>query len=88
MGMPCEVNSILKLSPQQGYPAMLELGRTYQVQKDKYRIFPIDVPLPLVDQNWVAHADIVIRQLVWERKQTHLTFEITRIYSTPFLTKG
>lgn len=88
MGMPCQVNSILKLSPQQGYPASLEVGRTYQVQKDQYRILPIDVPIALVDQNWVAHADVVIRQLIWERNQTLLTFEITRIYPTPFLTKG
>jgi len=88
MGMPCQVNSILKLSPRQGYPATLEPGKTYQVQKDGYRIFPIDVPISLVDQNWVAHADVVIRQLIWERNQTYLAFEITRIYPTPFLTKG
>ena len=29
MGMPCQVNSILKLSPAQGYPDQLEKGKTY-----------------------------------------------------------
>lgn len=87
MGMPCEVNSILKLKPSQGYPTQLDKSRNHQAQKEGYRIFPIDVPIPLVDENWFAHADIIIRRLIWEKGQTSLTFEIDRIYQAPFLTK-
>jgi hypothetical protein len=35
MGMPCEVNSILKLKPSQGYPAKLEMGKRYQAVKER-----------------------------------------------------
>lgn len=87
MGMPCEINSILKLKSSQGYPSILETGKQYHVQKDGYRIMPIDVPIPLVDDNWFAHADIKIFRLTWENGITHIAFEITRIYPTPFLTK-
>ncbi|PZO41171.1 MAG: DUF2584 domain-containing protein [Pseudanabaena frigida] len=87
MGMPCEVNSILKLKPSQGYPAQLEKGKRYQARKEGYRIIPIDVPIPLVDNNWFAHADIKICRLVWEDGVTTLDFEVDRIYQTPFLTK-
>jgi len=38
MGMPCEVNSILKLKPSQGYPESLELSKQYQGSKEDYRI--------------------------------------------------
>lgn len=85
--MPCEINSILKLTPAQGYPDSLKDGEFHQVQKSGYRIFPVDVPLQLVDENWVAHADIVIQQLIWEQGNTTLKFVILRVYPTAFRLK-
>lgn len=87
MGMPCQVNSILKLNPSQGYPEQLKVGLQHQVFKDGYRIIPLDVPIPLVDQNWVAFADVVINQLIWEKNQTSIIFEIKRVYDSPFSMK-
>lgn len=87
MGMPCEVNTILKLTPLQGYPEYLHLGSQHQAFKEGYRIMPVDVPLPLVNESWLAHADIVIRELVWKNNQTTLVFEIQRLYDTPFSVK-
>ncbi|MGK7888617.1 MAG: DUF2584 family protein [Leptolyngbyaceae cyanobacterium] len=87
MGMPCQVNSILKLTPSQGYPASLELGTQYQVQKEGYRIFPMDVPLCLVDEHWLAHADIIIETLTWHKQTTRIEFRICRIYDVPFVMK-
>ncbi len=86
MGMPCEINSILKLPPSQ-YPQQLIKGAKYQALKQDYRLIPIDVPIPLVDENWLAHADIKINKLTWENGQTHISFEIARLYPTPFSTK-
>jgi hypothetical protein len=86
MGMPCEINSILKLPPSQ-YPQQLIKGAKHQAQKQDYRLIPIDVPIPLVDENWLAHADIKINKLTWENGQTHISFEIDRLYSLPFATK-
>ena len=88
MGMPCEVNSILKLKPSQGYPAQLEKGKRYSAQKEGYRIIPVDVPIFLVDEDWLAHADIKICRLVWENGITNIDFEIDRVYESPFLTKS
>lgn len=87
MGMPCQVNSILKISPSKGYPQTLEIGTQHKVQKDGYRIFPIDVPLCLVDENWLAHADVIINKLTWQNQLTHLEFRIIRIYDAPFATQ-
>ena len=87
MGMPCEINSILKLSPSQ-YPQQVVNGAKNQAKKQGYRLIPIDVPIPLVDENWLAHADIKINKLTWENGQTHISFEIDRLYSTPFATKA
>ncbi|MEO1070486.1 MAG: DUF2584 family protein [Cyanobacteria bacterium J06638_6] len=87
MGMPCQVNSILKLTPAQGYPTKLELGTLHRVQKEGYRIFPLDVPLCLVDETWLAHADITIKKLTWEHQTTYLEFSVSRVYTTPFPTQ-
>ncbi|MBW4540841.1 MAG: DUF2584 domain-containing protein [Myxacorys chilensis ATA2-1-KO14] len=87
MGMPCQVNSILKLNPSQGYPTQFEKGKRYQAQKEGYRIIPVDVPIPLVDEDWLARADIKICRLVWQDGMTSVEFEIDRIYQIPFLTK-
>lgn len=87
MGMPCTVNSIVKLSLSQGYPNPLRLEQTYQAVKDGYRIIPMDVPIPLVDDQWIAYADIVIHQLTWQERQTLLTFSVHCIYKTPLTLK-
>ena len=87
MGMPCEVNSLLKLSRSQGYPARLEVGDRHTVHKTGYRILPMDVPILLVDADWLAHADIKIVSLTWAANMTHIEFEITRLYAAPFATQ-
>lgn len=87
MGMPCEVNSILKLAPDQGYPKELLLKSWYEATKEGYRIIPVDVPIPLVDQYWIARADIVICRLIWEKAKTIIAFEIDRVYEQPFQVK-
>ena len=80
MGMPCEVNSILKLSEIQGYPEKLLIEKEYDAIKDGYRIIPVDVPIPLVDQSWTAYADVVIKKLIWQKGKTQILFTIDRIY--------
>lgn len=87
MGMPCEINSILKAKPSQGYPESLTLGKQFTVTKDGYRIIPIDVPITLVDERWEAHADIIINKMLWEGGKTRLSCVIHRIYDSPFLVK-
>lgn len=86
MGMPCQVNSILKL-PRKDFPVSIELGASYQAVKQGYRIIPIDVPIVLVDQNWLAHADVVIHKLTWESNITTLSFTVQRVYEQPFSLK-
>jgi hypothetical protein len=82
MGMPCEINSIVKLS-QTDFPDNLVVNDTYTIRKTGYRIFPIEVPLQLVDANWMAHADVAICQLIWAGGETQITFQVVRCYVQP-----
>lgn len=85
MGMPCEVNSILKLNKVQGMPVILLPESFHQAYKKGYRIIPIDVPIPLVDENWMTRAEVIIHKLIWERNETALTFRVIKVYEVPSL---
>jgi Protein of unknown function (DUF2584) len=86
MGMPCQVNSIVKLKRTE-LPSTLEVNAVHKVVKSGYRIYPIDVPLQLVDEDWFAHADVVITQLTWTNQQTILEFYLHRVYDQIFSMK-
>jgi hypothetical protein len=86
MGMPCEINSIVKLNAA-AFPPVLTLGAIHTAAKSGYRIFPIDVPLQLVDEQWQAQADVVIQQLTWENQMTTIVLRIHRVYPQPFAVK-
>ena len=85
--MPCEINSILKLTPGQGYPDKLKVDNYYRSKKSGYRVIPVGVPIPLVDENWLAHADVIIRRLTWEDDETYILFKVVRIYDNAFVVK-
>jgi hypothetical protein len=86
MGMPCEINSIVKLNAAE-FPADLTIGAIHTATKSGYRIFPIDVPLQLVDEQWLAQADVVIQQLIWENQMTTIVFRMHRVYAQAFAVK-
>lgn len=86
MGMPCEVNSVVKLD-RAVFPIEITLGATHTATKSGYRIFPIDVPVQLVDEQWQAQADVVIEQLIWDNQMTTIVFRIHRVYPQPFSVK-
>jgi Protein of unknown function (DUF2584) len=82
MGMPCEINSIVKLNAA-AFPTDLTIGTIHTAQKSGYRIFPIDVPLQLVDEQWQAQGDVVIQELTWGNSMTTIVFRIHRVYDRP-----
>ena len=88
MGMPCEVNSILKLSHESGFPEVLKYDEIYTGTKEDYRIMLVDVPIMLVDSDWYGHADVIIVSLTWKNSKTIIEFKIDRIYENKFLTKS
>lgn len=69
MGMPLELNTILKLSPNRGYPSSITVGNVYVAIKQDYRLYPINIPISLVNKSWEAYADVIIFRLTWEEQK-------------------
>jgi Protein of unknown function (DUF2584) len=85
MGMPCQVNTILKLG--EDYPARLVVGDRHRAVKAGYRIYAMDVPLQLVNGDWVALADVAIVDLRWRGEVTEVVYEVRRVYKVGFRVK-
>lgn len=73
--MNCEVNNTLKLKPSQGYPQELRLDVIYKAKKSGYRIYPIDVPIELIDEAGVTQASVIIKRLEWFDGVTSIDFK-------------
>jgi len=80
MGFKTEFNWILKLKPEQGFPEVLEVNKEYNFLKDGYRVYPLDIPIDLVNENWEAVAKAVIVECTLGNGKTKGIFKIVKIY--------
>jgi hypothetical protein len=85
MGMACEINTILKLG--EDYPASLVVGDRHRAVKAGYRIFAMDVPLQLVNGDWMAWGEVAIVDLRWRGEVTEVVYEVRRVYEVGFRVK-
>ncbi len=82
MGFQVEFNWALKLKPDQGLnEEELEEGRIYKFEKEGYRIYPIDIPIDLINQNWEGIAKVVITKIELEEGKTLGSYRVLEIYS-------
>ncbi|MBD3189169.1 MAG: DUF2584 family protein [Candidatus Heimdallarchaeota archaeon] len=81
MGFFVENNWALKLKPEQGLAEnTLEENKEYHFQKDGYRVYPIDMPIDLINSQWEAVAKVIVTKTILENKTTSGTYFVLRIY--------
>lgn len=78
MGCIYEWNWILKLNQEQILE--LEVGKILTFRKKGTRIYPIDIPIDLVNENWEAIARCVIVSVTMEKEETRGKYQILSIY--------
>ncbi len=81
MGFEVEFNWILKLKPEQGFPAELKPG-IYDFSKSGYRIYPIGSPIELVTENWEAVGLAKVLESTMKEQKTSGRYEIIRVYDS------
>jgi hypothetical protein len=82
VGFRCEINYILKLGKGQGQTSSLEEGKTYDFEKDGSRIYPVDAPIDLANDEWTVVARIAVRKFCVSSDKTTGSFEVLSIYDT------
>ncbi len=81
MGVPVEMNTVLKLTPDQGLPEHPEADTTYTFSKDGTRFYPIGVPVELIGPDWKTIGKAVIDEFTVTIKATQGQFRVVKIFS-------
>lgn len=79
MGSLLEFNWILKLSDKS--IISLSIGTVYHFKKDGIRMYPIDVPIDLVNQNWEAIACCTISKIIITSNSTKGEYRVVEVYN-------
>lgn len=81
MGFIMEFNWVLKLSQENGLEQdRLTVGRKYPYRKSGFRIYPVNMPIDLVNGRWEAVAKVKVCSFSFDGLNTTGEFEIIRIY--------
>ena len=81
MGHIVEFNWALKLKPEQGLDEdKLKVGMICNFFKEGNRMYPLDIPIDLINENWEAVAKVVITQLENKKGKTTGKFKVLKIY--------
>jgi hypothetical protein len=81
MGVPVEMNTVLKLTPEQGLPAPPEEGRAYTFRKEGPRFYPLGVPVELIGADWKTVGKAVIDEFTVSLEETRGRFRVVRRFS-------
>ena len=61
MGFKTEFNWGLKLKPSDGLDEKsLEAGKVYEFCKKEYRVYPVGIPIDLINERWEPVAKVLV----------------------------
>ena len=61
MGSKIEFNWALKLSPENGLnESILREGEIFEFTKSENRVYPINIPIDLINQDWIGLARVIV----------------------------
>ena len=79
MGMPMEVQTVIVT---EGKEQRVQ-GNVFVLEKDGYRLYPLDVPLEVRRTVQSEASGIaVVKKLEWKDSRTTVTYELVSLYST------
>ena len=81
MGLPVEMNTVLKLSADQGLPDNPQLDTDYRFTKDGTRFYPIGVPVELIGPDWKTVGKAVIDEFTVSTQATSGRFRVVKVFS-------
>lgn len=81
MGQPVEMNTVLKLSVEQGLPEDPVVGESYLFRKSGPRIYPIGVPVELIGDDWQTLGKAVIDEFTINLDETRGKFRVVKRFT-------
>jgi len=81
MGVPVEMNTVLKLNAKQGLPADPQPDTVYEFHKDGTRFYPIGVPVELIGADWKTVGKAVIDEFTVSTEKTSGKIRVVKRFS-------
>lgn len=79
--MACNIKMNGLLTFNDDFSGFIEIGKTYVVKKDGYRIMPFQIPMELADANFKYLGKAKVIKIVVEGDYTEITFEVLKVFS-------
>jgi hypothetical protein len=54
MGYKVEINTMLRLAKDEAGPGQLKIGETYVIKRENARIYPVNIPILLLLEDWTV----------------------------------
>lgn len=82
MGFLIEFNWTLKLKKSDGLiEEILKPDQSYKFSKSGHRVYPINMPIDLINNNWEAVAKVIVESLQIIDGRTCGKYKVLKIYS-------
>jgi hypothetical protein len=81
MGAKIELNTMLRLGKDDVKPAELIVGKTYLTKKDNIRIYPMDLAILLLSEDWTAQGYCAIHKSTIDNGKMEIYFEVLSLFS-------
>lgn len=81
MGYHLEFNCLLVVPNSQLDLTTLEKDEHYQIVKDEERLYPLNIPIEICDENYKYYGKVAVRKLTIEKGKTTLEFDVLKIFS-------
>lgn len=80
MGYPIIFNCLLTASKTDLDLSTLEVGRHYSLEKNGERLFPLNIPIEICDEDHKYYGKVAVRKLTLEAGKTTLQIEVLKIF--------
>lgn len=81
MGYLLEINSLLKVPQGAGIDLnKIKVRERYKVEKQGERLYPLNIPTDICDENYRYYGKVMIRKLSLEKGKTVLEFEVVKVF--------
>ena len=81
MGFSLEINTLLRVPEGIIDLPGIQAGQELSLTKPGLRLYPLDIPLELCDENYHYIAKIKITKLILGNAETTLTFLVLKVFS-------
>lgn len=81
MGFALEINTLLRVPDGTIDLQQLQTGQVLSLTKPGLRLYPVDIPLELCDDNYRYKAKVKITELTLGNGETGLTFLVLKVFS-------